>query len=174
MGRFGILMDYILKHENGNTVAGYVNDPQDRGGETISGITRRNHPYLKVWKSLDQTADKRHYHPTENEWAEIYDVYRRCYYDRVRADDYRDINLALTVFDFAVNAGVSRAIKALQTVLGVEVDGIIGPVTMRAANSLKSAAEEYNRYRVNYYRSLNMPRFINGWMNRVKDCHVDF
>jgi lysozyme family protein len=41
--------------------------------------------------------------------------------------------LALVVFDGTVNHGVSRAIKLLQQVLRVTVDGVLGPETLSAA-----------------------------------------
>ena len=40
---------------------GYVNNPNDRGGETYMGVTRKNYPNLKLWiivdnaKSVDST-----------------------------------------------------------------------------------------------------------------------
>ena len=32
---------------------GYVNDPDDKGGETYLGISRVNHPYSTMWDIID-------------------------------------------------------------------------------------------------------------------------
>ena len=39
----------IIKAEGG-----YVNNPNDKGGETYMGITRKNHSKLKMWKLIDE------------------------------------------------------------------------------------------------------------------------
>ena len=44
------------------------------------------------------------------------------------------------VFDIAVNNGKARAAKWLQTLLGVKVDGFIGPVTLAAAQKANPQA----------------------------------
>jgi lysozyme family protein len=44
----------------------------------------------------------------------------------------KDLDLGDDVCDFAINAGVSAGIKALQTALGVTADGAIGPKTKAA------------------------------------------
>lgn len=170
-------MPIILRNENGSTVAGYVNDPYDRGGETICGITRRNHPSLSVWQSLDklQLWQKKKYKPTMQEMAEIYCVYRKSYYDKVRAEDINDAALALQVFDCAVNCGVTRASKMLQQVVGTTADGIIGPKTLAAVNGGNWLAA-YMAARVSYYRQIaqkgSNSRYLRGWINRVNNTHL--
>lgn len=170
-------MPIILRNENGGTVAGYVNDPYDSGGETISGITRRNHPNLTVWKSLDKLtkAQKKLYKPTQTEWAEIYNIYKINYYDKVKAELITDPNLALHVFDCAVNCGVAKAAKMLQSVVGVKQDGIIGPQTLAKVNSGHYLAS-YKAARCTYYRQIatrgSNRKFLTGWLNRVNNTHL--
>lgn len=171
-------MPIILANENGATAAGYVNDPADRGGETICGCTRRNHPSLSVWQSLDrlQLWQKKKYKPTMPEMAEIYCVYRKSYYDKVRAEDINDVELALQVFDCAVNCGVARASKMLQYVVGTTQDGIIGAQTLAKTNNGVEHLAAYMAARVAYYRQItnkgNNSRFLKGWINRVNNTHL--
>ena len=47
--------------------------------------------------------------------------------------------LDLAVFDLAVHSGPLRAVRLLQAVLGVEADGIVGPVTLGAALLIAAA-----------------------------------
>lgn len=78
---------------------GYVNDPQDPGGETRWGISKRAYPNLDI-KSL--TLD------------EAKAIYRRDYWDAMGCDAL-SWEMALISFDCAVNQGVgiSREIRSL-------------------------------------------------------------
>lgn len=38
---------------------GYVNDPNDRGGETYRGIARKFHPTWVGWRIIDKISDKK-------------------------------------------------------------------------------------------------------------------
>lgn len=178
MSRFDSFMPIILRNENGGTVAGYVNDPYDAGGETICGITKKNHPNLMVWQSLArlQLWQKKKYKPTLQEMAEIYCVYRKLYYDKVRADEIANPALALQVFDCAVNCGVARASKMLQYVVGTTQDGIIGAQTLAKTNNGVNHLIAYIDARVAYYRQIankgNNARYLRGWINRVNNTHL--
>ena len=74
--RFRKLIKVVLKNECGNG-NGYVNDKDDAGGVTVYGITRRNHPDLIIWKSLDDIStvrERKRYKPSKEEMDEVYDI----------------------------------------------------------------------------------------------------
>ena len=71
----------------------YSNDPDDPGGETKYGISKRAHPTLDI-KSL--TID------------DAQTIYRSDYWDTCGCDDYA-YPLDIIVFDTAVNMGVQKA-----------------------------------------------------------------
>lgn len=150
------IIDFILRHEGG-----YVDDPDDPGGETKFGISKRSYPDLDI-KSL-----------TKQQATEIYE---RDFYNRVRGDDL-PVWLALMVTDFAVNAGIKTAVAILQRLVGETDDGIMGKKTIAACKSKASRAlrQSYTTSRESYYDALVarkpvMKRFINGWKMRTKDC----
>ena len=95
---------------------GYSNDPNDRGGETKYGISKRSYPTLDI-ASLTLADAKRIYH--RDFWIFI-------------SGDALPWPLSYFVFDAAVNQGVAPAIRMLQQALGVEADGVIGPQTLAA------------------------------------------
>jgi len=108
-----------------------VDNPKDPGGATNFGITRKTlarwrqvSPWWKLPKSQVRTIKQ----------SEIKAIYRSLYWDRCRAS-ILPIGLDYALFDFAVNSGLSRAIRYLQTVLGVAQDGIIGPITLNTIES---------------------------------------
>lgn len=81
-------LDFVLKWEGG-----YVNDPNDKGGETKYGISKRAYPNLDI-KGL--TLD------------EAKTIYRRDYWDVCKCDNL-PYPMDILVFDTSVNMGVSRA-----------------------------------------------------------------
>ena len=142
-------LERILGHEGG-----YSNDPQDPGGETRWGISKRAYPQLDI-KNLSV--------------AQAADIYLRDYLAPLRADRYPD-GVAFQIFDFAVNSGVGTAIKKFQRAVGVADDGVAGPQTLAAAETLSEAqtimlvlAE-----RLEFMASLStFERFGRGWARRL-------
>ncbi len=103
-------------------------------------------------------------------------IYRRDYWEKVRGDELPPA-IALLVFDAAVNSGSSRAIRWLQTSLRVVADGILGPVTMAAAQQVAgqgaAVLAEYQTQRLLFLTALKTWRtFGHGWARRV--CKLQF
>lgn len=160
---------------------GYVNDPNDSGGETNFGIT------VQVARANGYTGDMRDM-PREV----AFDIYAAKYWDAVRADELVELSemVADEVVDTAVNMGAGRAIKFLQRALNVlntqgklypdlTVDGAIGPATINALRGYLSTRNELvlsralNCLQGAFYIELAERRekdesFVYGWLrNRV-------
>ena len=133
---------------------GYVNDKDDKGGATKWGVTQ------KVYRSF-YGQDKYVRSMTYDEMTHIYKV---GYWDRCRADDIDNQNVANIFVDFAVNCGVQTAIKKTQRLLGVEADGYVGLKTLKALNAKEphTLVADIKAVRSEYYRSLNQPKFLKG------------
>ena len=135
---------------------GYVNDPQDPGGETNFGISKRAYP----------TEDIKNMTPERAKF-----LYKRDYWDRVRADEL-PAEIRFDLFDVAVNGGVARAIKLLQGAVDETQDGILGPKTLAAAIAMEPfrLVARYNGWRLDYLNDLpTWLRFGKGWAQRVAD-----
>lgn len=149
----------VLKHEGG-----FVHHPQDPGGPTNFGITLEALSRARgIPASVDDIREL-----TEAEAAEIY---RRFYWEAVRADELPP-GLDLAVFDLAVNSGPERAVALLQAVLAVPVDGSLGPVTLAAARSADPVGtiRRLTRERLDFLSRLVLwPVFGRGWRRRVLD-----
>jgi lysozyme family protein len=149
---FDAALGVVLKHEGG-----YVNDPQDPGGETIFGISRRSHP--EAW------ANGR---PSQAQAALIY---RQDYWDRCKCDEL-PAPIAVMVLDTAVNCGGKRAIQMLQRAIDVDDDGVLGPKTIQRCKELdvETSVNTMAEQRKDYYRGLStFSRFGKGWIRRVDD-----
>jgi lysozyme family protein len=139
---------------------GYVWHPNDPGGETNMGIAKLFYPNLDI-KNLTK--------------EQAINIYFRDYWKNMHLDKIHNDDLVLQVFDFGINAGTKRSIKILQGMVGVDVDGVIGPVTSYFVNYYSgNTVEEFKEKRREYYRSLvdrrpSMKVFLNGWLHRVNN-----
>ena len=154
MADFNKAIEVILKNEGG-----YVNNPNDPGGETNFGICKKSYPKVDI-KNLTKDGAKA--------------IYKKDYWDKVNGDQINDQNLATSVFDFAVNAGTGTAIKQIQKTLNVTADGVLGPKTMAALNSSSGLSKSFAKRRVRYYIDIvkNKPtqiEFLVSWINRTID-----
>lgn len=148
---------------------GYSNHPRDPGGATQDGVTQR---VYDAWRRSNGLAPRPVRQSTPDERGQIF---REQYWLPVRGEALPP-GIDLAVYDFAVNSGVSRAIRYLQAALGVKMDGHLGEVTIRAA---LDAAETGNAVKVvqsimagreKFLRGLStFDAFGNGWMNRLVD-----
>lgn len=147
----------VLQNEGG-----YVNHPNDPGGETNMGIAKKFYPNLDI-KNL-----------TKNQAIEIY---RNDYWNKMNLIEIYDENLVLQIFDMGVNAGIKTAIKMVQRIVEAEVDGWIGEETTRLINKSEiDLAEFYKQERKKYYFSLarrkpDLQVFLAGWLNRIDHTH---
>lgn len=119
--RFEACLAETLKWEGG-----WSHHPRDPGGPTMRGIIQRVYDGWRDSNGLPRRSVR------AIEDHELRDIYRRSYWDQIRGDALPP-GIDLVVFDFAVNSGPARAAKYLQRVLGVKVDGHIGPATLGAA-----------------------------------------
>jgi len=139
---------------------GYVNDPDDLGGATKFGVTIHTMRRL----GIDLTGDGQ---VTSADVAQLsrrqaVEIFLEHYFKRPGIDNL-PAQIQASVFDMHVNTG-ANAVKILQRLLvemghSVQVDGIIGAETSRAANTAQQAAQNflndaYGIARRNYYYSL--------------------
>ena len=153
----------MLKSEGG-----YVNNPADPGGMTNLGVTKA------TWENwVGRESDEAEMRSLTPEKVEP--LYKKKYWDAVRGDEIENGGVAYLLFDFAVNAGVGRSIKTLQTAVGVTPDGGFGPMTMAAVQAVDPVEliERFSQAKENFYRSLTtFSTFGKGWLNRVADVKV--
>jgi lysozyme family protein len=148
----------VLKHEGG-----YVNHPADPGGATNKGITQAVYDAYRKRLGLFSRSVKM------IDDAELQAIYRKQYWEMIRGDEL-PTGIDYAVFDFAVNSGVSRAAKYLQMTLGVKADGIIGQITLKAAEEAEPRIiiNEICDRRMDFLMGLSTWRvFGTGWKGRV-------
>jgi lysozyme family protein len=146
----------LLKHEGG-----YVNHPRDPGGMTNLGVTKR---VYEAWvgREVDEAA-MRALTPDD-----VAPIYRENYWDAVWGD-HLPSGVDFSVFDWAVNSGPARAVKALQRIVGSVSDGIMGPKTMQAVMNMdaEKIIDMMHNERQRFYERLDtFDTFGRGWTRR--------
>lgn len=146
---------------------GYINDNNDPGGITKYGLSMRFlqsvgiNPTPDMVKNL--TVDQ------------AFNLYKQYFWDKGNYGAIGNQDIANSVFFFAVNAGASTSHKCLQrcvrSVNGIALDddGILGFKTIVTINSAPAdnVLIAFKCFADAYYRSLNKPEYIKGWLNRL-------
>jgi lysozyme family protein len=158
---FDVCLEKMLAHEGG-----YVDHPKDPGGRTNLGVTQR------VWEEwIGHGVDEKQMRVLTP--LMVKPLYKRKYWDAVRADDLV-AGVDYCVFDVAVNSGPGRAIKFLQSCVGVTPDGGFGPLTLAAVKDSEEdptrLIELYCAKRLEFLQSLKtFETFGKGWSRRVAE-----
>jgi lysozyme family protein len=96
-------------------------------------------------------------------------IYYRDWWQKLGADELPPA-IVFQCWDFAVNAGMANAMRALQYAAGVAQDGHVGPLTIAAAKQVdpNDLLLKFNAFRLRYYTSLStFGTYGKGWVNRV-------
>mgnify|MGYP001204033461 CR=1 FL=1 len=148
---------------------GYVNDPADPGGETKYGISKRSYPSRDIAALTLQDAQA---------------IYYVDFWRALRLDELTDYQIALELFDTAVNCGRDTAATIAQKALrflggsGVVVDGRMGSRTISALNvwiehDAEALHKALNGYQFMHYEQIierkpSQIKYARGWMKRVQ------
>ncbi|MFN5320872.1 MAG: glycoside hydrolase family 108 protein [Planctomycetota bacterium] len=193
MAEFEIAFDETMLHEGG-----YVDDPDDRGGETYRGVARKFHQAWPGWKIVDELKREK-----PDSFADLLDqkqelqtlvasFYREQFWRPIRGEQLSDQALANELFDTAVNQGVGTAIRFWQEALNllnrsakdypeIEVDGVAGERTLATTNQFLQRnrgqsdrllkvlnLQQGARYLEIARKNPVQRKFLHGWLNRIR------
>ena len=158
---FDQAFDRLIKHEGeftddpkdpGNWTGGRVNIGQLKG--TKYGIAANTYGDLDIVNLTLEQAKA---------------IYHRDWWLKAGADQL-DAAIVFQLWDFAINAGMGTAVRALQRAVRVADDGSIGPLTIRAARAMSTTdvLMRLTAQRLRFYTSLSTwLTYGKGWTNRV-------
>jgi lysozyme family protein len=173
--RFEQVLTFSLRWEGG-----FSEDPADRGGRTMKGVTEG---VFHAWLA-DQGLPLRPVRDITD--AEVHAIYRTNYWLSARCADIPP-PADLCQFDAAVNHGPGGAARLLQRAINrcfqdmnvqtqLKEDGSVGPVTLREVKRIDAdrlAAAYLAERRALYQRIVekkpDQQHFLKGWLNRVAD-----
>jgi len=171
----------------------FSNDQNDPGGATFLGIARNRNPQWPGWHFVDLAMRDGLFLPNADNMSALTRMAREFYAEKwelMQGPKFLNQQLAVYVFDSAVNVGARRAQQWLQVALNalnngarlwkdVTVDGHIGPATLAAE---EAAARSDRRgtvlfavrvLRAGFYLNLvdasptRWERYCAGWPRRA-------
>lgn len=142
---------------------GYVNHPNDKGGETKYGISKRSFPHVNIQTLTLEKA---------------IDIYFDTYWKNYLFYLIDDNDIRFKIFDMSVLMGHKKAVEILQSTLNkkgtkLKEDGILGDLTANAINqNSHELLQEYKKNLAQHFEFLakKNPKqkvFLKGWLNRV-------
>jgi lysozyme family protein len=157
-------IELILAREGG-----YVNDPNDHGGETNFGITA---PFLREYGDGTSMTVRDLTH------AAAAQTYRRAFKEW-QIDKIPDVNTFSLVADCCVNHGEGVGIKWLQAAIGggIAIDGVIGAATLAQLAVVPNWQTVRNRVlaaRIKFYGRIitndhSQAKYAAGWLARCAE-----
>ena len=152
----------LLRHEGG-----YVNDPDDPGGETKYGISKRSNPDLDIKNLTEEDATA---------------IYHLSYWMKYGMDKIHDQDVATKVLLIFVVRNPKEAATIVQracwaaapTGLRPKIDGWMGPKTIKAINISDPKiligalrAESAGHFRRLVEKRPELGKFLLGWLRRA-------
>lgn len=152
-------------------------------GLTFMGIYEAAHPSWQGWGQVRVAINA--YGDLEKASVALYNddaliekvkiFYKKEFWDKMRLDEVDSGLKACELFVFGVNVDTTPAVRVLQRLLGVVVDGIMGAQTLKALNNYNEQAfdVDFDRAEIAYYRNLVKARpeyrvYERGWENRAR------
>lgn len=164
---FAEAFKYLLGDEGG-----YVDNLEDSGGATNMGITEAT---LSIWRKQPVTP----YDVQNLTLGEAQAIYYEEYWSPLKLDSINELVVAICIFDQAVLYGQRIAVEYAQKACiacGAELvpDGILGPGTLQAINSLskENFVKNFHALIINRIETLcaEAPKnvvFRDGWEERA-------
>lgn len=159
-GNYNTLLKTLLGVEGGISDRPLKADP---GGLTNKGVTQGAYDRWRTGQGLPTRSVR------SLTVAEYTKLYKTDFWDMVRGDEL-PAGLDCAMFDYCVNSGPKQPAVDLQRVLGVPVDGVIGPTTMGALREadISATINTLCDLRLKFMRGLkNWKDNKTGWPRRV-------
>jgi len=173
MAKFNLALLKVLSHEGG-----YANDPDDLGGETYKGIARNSHGTWSGWSLIDQFKSKPDFPHSLNTNPKLQNLVEQFYLNNfwvpLNVEQIQNQTSADSVFDFAVNSGLTTSIRLVQSIVGTKIDGIIGVITLNKINSMdfgyfqaKLTVAKIEYYMNTIRKRPTSKKYLFGWITRA-------
>lgn len=167
MARFDQCAAWVIYQEDDHAKPGAIKNLGDGGKLTRLGVTQAHFGTL-----VDPTFFTSM--PFDQALKVAKGVFEKYFWNPFAGNLIGSDFIAAPMLSFAVNSSVERSVRALQKVLGLREDGIVGVNTLFTVNSKDavSTAELFRAEWKNYYHEvvdmnpLNL-KFLNGWLNRA-------
>jgi lysozyme family protein len=187
--------DFLISYKKAMKIeGGYANDPDDSGGMTWRGISRKNHPDWKGWTTVDQIKlglPQARFEVLLGQSTilkgEVESFYKKQFWDVMKLDQVVSQAICDEMFDSGINLNHEVVIEFLQMALNatnrngrdypdIDEDGKMGPKTVAVLNAHPRPAQVLkllNCQQGVYYMNITRKRpsqekFMTSWLSRVE------
>jgi lysozyme family protein len=178
MADFNQAFQLVIANEGG-----YVNDPDDPGGETYKGVARKIFSKWDGWIKIDLLKRQSGFPGNLDKDVELQqdveDFYRVNFWNKVKGDDITNQKVAESIFDFGVNAGVGTSASLAQLVVEAETDGVIGQKSIARINAFNSdhflaafTVAKIARYIHIVQKRPTSRKYFYGWICRAVEVNT--
>jgi len=178
MADFNQAFQLVIANEGG-----YVNDPDDPGGETYKGVARKIFSKWDGWIKIDLLKRQAGFPGNLDKDVELQqdveDFYRVNFWNKVKGDDITNQKVAESIFDFGVNAGVGTSASLAQLVVEAETDGVIGQKSIARINAFNSdhflaafTVAKIARYIHIVQKRPTSRKYFYGWICRAVEVNT--
>lgn len=152
---------------------GRANDPLDHGGPTMCGVTIGAYEAYCKQKGYPKPTVVRLFNIDLTAWIDVLDT---LFWQPWKADLIQNQSVAEICVDWGWASGTRTSVKQVQRLLGVAADGVVGPKTLAAINSMAPMSLFYRirEARVQFVKAIvrrnpSQKKWLNGWLNRIND-----
>jgi len=176
LDKFNVFFDHLIEDEGGYLPGRIAKRTGDHGGATNMGISLRFLISCGVDVgdiNNDGIVDEKDIMLLTKQQAK--ELYFKYFFNPLYID-IRNVQLANRLFNFGVNVGKRTSVKILQRSVNkmmdiplIKIDGLFGRNTLAAVRNVNQD-KLYQQFIIDaedYYRSLNKPKFLKGWLTRL-------
>lgn len=177
------ILDMIkdVEFSNDNSKLLHKNPTED--GLTYFGIYQSKHPNWYGWNIIERyLVNTPDLEQCSRILANVSDLnkfvkefYKKEFFDKLQLNLVNSEHKQLEIMCFAINVGRTSAIRVLQKLLNIKVDGIVGNQTINALNSIGNDLFDilFDTMEIEYYEDLVKRKdkfiiYLNGWKTRAK------
>ena len=148
--------------------------PDGSGYHTNKGICWMT--FKSVFGSGSDSV-KRFYAMNDEDWGK---VYKPLFWDKMGGDGIKSQRIADALVNWAWGSGTSTPSKAIQRIVGVNPDGVIGNQTINAINAgnEEDIYQKLKKANIDFFDNLSQsPKYSMyraGWFNRLNNLYDDY
>lgn len=151
----------------------FVDDPIDPGGATAWGVTQSTWQHWVGSSKVVTSADIKGLTQSD-----VIPLYQKVFWEGCHCD-FLPLGVDLAIFDWCINSGPGNGVRGLQRVLGVTIDGLCGPQTLKAAAAVPAdkLITKISAARLIFDETETNPKEeaqdIKGWTNRINKIQAE-
>lgn len=164
MANFEPIVEWLLYQEDDHRTPGKIENLGDGGGFTRLGITSKNFGSVMPVDFFSSMQFKQAVQAAKK-------FYQNQFWSHMIGDQINQDEMAAVLLSASVNTGIGIAVKMIQNILQITMDGHFGMETLTELNKRNIVTQFRVEWSGHYHdivdNNPNDAKFLDGWLNRV-------